>query len=321
MLKDFFLWFYWYPFRLFVQKIPPKNAYRLARIYGVILYYLSSRRRNALRQEFNTVLGGFIGEKDSSKVLRDSLTVLYQNEIEMMLFSELNAENIGNFVKYSGMENLDKALAEGRGVMLLFSHFGANQMIMPAIGYQRYKMSQMSAPATVWVDLLPDKKFSAMEKRALELREAQEMSLPVKHINIFGSIKSVFSCLKKNEVLGIAIDGGAGKDRVAVDFFGVKISLSTGAVRIAMKTGCPVLPTFIVRERDGKHTLIIEPPLNIQDTGKEDAVRSNMLSFIRKLEEYVVKYPSHYLNFLALRRFMEPHEQESEHFFVGKKDS
>jgi lauroyl/myristoyl acyltransferase len=191
-------------------------------------------------------------------------------------------------------------------------------MIMPAIGYRGYKMSQVSAPATVWIEKLPNRRFSSMEKQALELRWKQEQSLPVTHINIFGSLKNIFMCLKKNEVLGIAMDGGGGTTRVDADFLGRKILLSTGAIEIAMRTGCTVLPTFMVRGKNGAHTMIIEPPLDmVSNDDKPKAVRTNTIEFVKRFEAYVVKHPDHYINFMALRIYMEPFDGFP---FITKKE-
>ncbi|MEK7774187.1 MAG: lysophospholipid acyltransferase family protein, partial [Deltaproteobacteria bacterium] len=178
------------------------------------------------------------------------------------------------------------------------------------IGYRGYSMSQVSAPPTVWGEKLPGKK-GAMWKRGLEIRWKHELSLPVKHINVFGTMKEVFLCLKRNEVLGIAMDGGGGKKRVATDFLGRRAFFSTGAMEIAERTRCAVLPTFIVRGGGGGHRLIIEPPMEIS-TG-EDSVERNTAAFVRRLDEYVRRHPCHYLGFLAFRRFME--ENGDEPFF------
>jgi lauroyl/myristoyl acyltransferase len=318
MLKDAFLWFYWYPFRLLVQKIPTKSAYAMAKIAGLVLFYINGQRRRALREILSDIFTGLIKEKNFKKVLQNSFVIYCQNELEVLLFSNLNRYNIRDFVKCSGLENLDKALSGGKGAMLLFAHFGANQMIMPAIGYSGYKMSQVSAPATVWVEKLPNRRFSSMAKQALKLRWTQELSLPVTHINIFGSLKNIFICLKRNEVLGIAMDGGGGATRVGIDFLGNKIFLSTGAIEIAMKTRCTVLPTFMVRGKNGTHTMMIEPPLNmISSDDKPDAVTINMAEFVKRFEVYVASYPDHYLNFIALRTFMEPFDGFP---FITKKE-
>ncbi len=156
-----------------------------------------------------------------------------------------------------------------------------------------------------------------MEKKAWEIRWRQETALPVRHINVFGSLKGAFETLKKNEVLGVAIDGGGGTRRVAVDFLGGKALFSSGAVELAMRTGCPVLPTFMVRNEEGFHTMIVEPPLELSN--REEDIRNNIRLFIEHLERYVLKYPCHYLMFLALRRFMA--EKGDTPFFVTEESA
>lgn len=304
-MKDILLWFYWYPLRNLIQRIPVRCVYSLARISGELLYHVLHHKRKTLEEELYGIFGTNLDKKQAKIAVRRAFISLCQTEAEMMLYSEMNERNIGTFVESIGVENLDNALSGGKGVVLLFAHFGANQMIMPAIGYRGYTMSQLSARPTVWPEKLPDKKFTKMGKKALEIRWAQELSLPVTHINIFGSLKGVFTCLKRNEILGIAVDGGGGKKRVAVDFLGKKAFFSTGAMDIALRTKCTVLPTFMIRCNNGRNKMIIEEPMDIVYTDAEDPIKKNTQVFVKKLEEYVRRYPSHYLNFLSLRTFME----------------
>lgn len=304
--KDILRWLYWYPFRFIIQALPIRVVYLIGNIEGTILYHFSKKRYKSLKSALSSVIKKEdLATKNERGIIRDALKLFCQNELEMFLYAKLNTSLIKNMVVCEGLSYINESLKQGKGVMLLFAHFGANQMIMPAIGYRGYKMYQMSAPPTVWTEKMHNKKFSYMGKRALDIRWEQELSLPVTHINIFGSLKEAFVCLKRNEILGIAIDGGGGKSRVAVNFLGGKALFSTGAIEIAMRTGCVVLPIFMIKGRDGRHIMIIEPPLEIIKERQEGAVEKNITAFVKKLEEYVLTYPSHYLNFLALRKFME----------------
>lgn len=314
MLKDILHWLYWYPFRFFIQAMPVSYLYGMGRIGGIVLFHIFTRKRRLFEEELNKIPPWPLDIRTLKNVIQKSFIEVFRNELEVLIFSKLNPGNIESVVKVSGLENLDNALGQGRGVMLLFAHFGANQMIMPAIGHRGYKMSQLSAPPMVWIEKLPGRKFTYMAKKALELRWAQELSLPVKHINIFGSLKDAFLCLKKNEILGIAIDGGGGKDRVEVDFLGRKALFSKGAIEIAMRTGCAVLPVFMTRDKKGHNTMVIEPQLRLS---KEDTVQRNMERFVERLEWYVIKYLHLYLNFLALRQFMA--EQGDTPFFLTEE--
>ncbi len=307
-LLDVIRFLYWYPFRKFVQLLPFSFVRILGQIGGFMLSRVSKKKRLALEYEISLIYGKNMNKvnKDKfNKSILNSFTILCQNALEVLIYPKLNSNNIDFIIKYYGFNNLDKSLRKGNGVMLLFAHFGANQMIMPAIGYKGYKMSQLSAPSTVWKEKMPNKTFSRMAESALEIRWIQELSLPVKHINIFGSLKDAFLCLKRNEILGIAIDGGGGKDRVVIDFLGKKALFSVGAIEIAMRTGCTVLPVFMVRSKNGKNMMIIEPALKVLTKDEDpNAVKKNISAFVKRLERYVLKYPCHYLNYLVLRRLM-----------------
>jgi KDO2-lipid IV(A) lauroyltransferase len=306
MIKDLLLWIYWHPFKRIVQKIPPGMAHLLARTMGNAAFVLAIRKRRAYERELAAIPGSPREGKELDRILRETFQQVFSNEIEVLRFPMLNTSNIGAVVECRGIEHLDAALARGKGVMLLFGHFGANQMIMPAVGYRGYAMSQMSAPATVWAEKLPNRTFSAMEKESHQLRWNHELSLPVRHINIFGSLKEVFACLKRNEILGVAVDGGGGSHRVAVPFLGRQALISKGAAQIAMRTGCTVLPTFMVRGGSGKNTMIIEPPLDVRRGADADTLAGqNLRLFMERFETYVIRHPSHYLPFLTLRHLME----------------
>ncbi|MFQ5441888.1 MAG: lysophospholipid acyltransferase family protein [Thermodesulfobacteriota bacterium] len=308
-LKDLSIWVYWHPFKGLIQKIPLRYLRHIHGVSDIIIPRALPGKKRLMEGELERVFG--LRQPGAEDIVKRTFSLLIQNELEVLLFPRLNPGNIGQFIEYSGLDNLDTALEGGRGVMLLFAHFGANQMVMPAIGYKGYRMSQMSAPPTVWVEKMPEKKFSPMAKKALELRWEHELSLPVTHVNIFGSLKKALMCLKSNEVLGIAMDGGGGTDKVRVDLLGKKASLSTGAMKIAARSGCAVLPTFMVRGADRRHRIIIEKPLKISGPGDEhEKVRRATACFAKRLEQYVVKYPCHYLNFLTLRKFMETQGEE-----------
>lgn len=273
----------------------------LAHLAGYALYSAAKNKRKA----FIRLCGAF-GIPDANRVAKRACQVHCLNEFEILVYPGLNRSNIGDFSSCEDLWRLDEALKQGRGVMLLFAHFGANQLIMPAIGYRGYKMSQISAPATTWADIQPGRKFSWMEKASLKLRMECELSLPVTHINLFKSIRKAYDCLKGNDILGIAIDGGGGKNRVHAGILGKTFQLSTGAMDLAMRTGCVVMPTFMIREKNGRSRMILEEPLKLHTGGDYDTdLKHNIQMFAARLDEYVRKYPCHYLNFLAWRKHME----------------
>lgn len=293
--KEFLRWLFWYPFRILIQNLPFYSLYLFSSVLAYLSYFLSCGKRHDLEKELSKISPIISGVK-RRQVIRDSFFNHFQNDLEMLVFPRLNAGNIGALVEYSGLEELEKALLEKRGVILVFAHFGANQMIMPALGYKGYRMFQISAPPFMW-----KKDETPMKKAGAKIRWQHQMSLPAKHINVLGSMREAVQCLKSNGILNIALDGGTGKRTAEFDFMGRKVSLSTSLMKFAARTGCPVLPTFMISLPNGKHRLVIEPGMGLREDSQ--GVKGTQ-AFLNRLEEHVAAHPSHYLWFLMMRSRM-----------------
>ncbi|MBF0316647.1 MAG: lysophospholipid acyltransferase family protein [Nitrospirae bacterium] len=283
---------------------PFRMAYLVAGVISRAAFIVARDKRLMVQMEVKRLFPGATRSR-IDMIVKRTLEGFFQSEMEVYLYPRLNKDNIHHLVKCVGARHLEEGVKGGRGTMLLFAHFGANQMVMPAIGYTGHRMCQMSAPATVWIERLPQMKSTLVEKVMLRYKWRNEQSLPVKHINIFGSLREAFMCLKRNEFLGIAIDGGGGKETVDVDFLGRKAHFPTGAIDMALRTGCCILPVFMLRNKGAGNTMIIEPPLEYKtSTDKEADIRYATQLFVNRLEQYVLKRPCHYMYFLAWRSFM-----------------
>lgn len=307
MIKDIVLWLYWIPFRKVAQVAPYGVLMALARFVGLVVSLLFRKQRKARADMLDELgLNGGMG------AVRRSFQVEFQIWFETLLYPKLNPHNIGGIVEIEGKEILDTALEAGKGAMLLFAHFGANQMVMAGIGHRGYTMCQFSTPPSVWVEKMKNRRFSPMKRRSLEIQWEHELSLPVTHINIFGSLKKAFVCLRDNGVLGLAMDGGGGKTRAVVEFFGRKAMFSTGAMDIALRTGCAVIPVFMIRLANGRHRMILRKPLELDPVADHTAetLRGTQL-FASLLEDYTRRYPCHYVSFMVFRRIMEAQENDT----------
>jgi KDO2-lipid IV(A) lauroyltransferase len=306
-LAEAMRWCYWFPFRKLVQALPPGALYALARLAAGLAPRLFPVHTLRYLHELEC-LGLGRGQGERLELARRAFFLRFCLELEVLSFPRLNPGNIGRFVQVEGLERLEAALALGKGAMLVFAHLGANQMVMPALGHRGYKMCQMSAPPTVWTEIFAGRMQSPMRERGRHLRWELEQTLPVTHLNVFGSLKPVFTHLKAGEVLGLALDGGGGKDRMALPFLGQsgqQICLSPGAVRIALKAGCPMLPVLMARTPAGPSRMVIEPPLELV-TGREseESLRANLTLLVARLDDWTRSRPDHYLNYLVWRRVL-----------------
>jgi phosphatidylinositol dimannoside acyltransferase len=68
--------------------------------------------------------------------------------------------------------------------------------------------------------------------------------------------------------------------------------LPTGPLKLAMATGAPIVPTFSVRDPDGRIRLFIEPPIWVED---EASFESGLEAVRAALEKYLRRFPDQWL--------------------------
>jgi len=109
--------------------------------------------------------------------------------------------------------------------------------------------------------------------------------------------QKVVQALSQNRLVGILIDQRAKRSRgVWADFFGRKVPTAPGLAVMAMRSGAPVVPVFIVRDGFQKHRLLIKEPIELVLTGDiQKDVEINTQRFTDTLEAMIRQYPDQWL--------------------------
>jgi KDO2-lipid IV(A) lauroyltransferase len=111
-------------------------------------------------------------------------------------------------------------------------------------------------------------------------------------------LRPAFQCLERNEVLGLAFDGGGGKKWVEVDFLGRKANLSVQPAQIWKKSGAALLPTYVYRAPGEQHHRVVIG----EELPWQGDVQKSLQAFVRIFEQWAWRWPEHYLHFLQMRR-------------------
>jgi KDO2-lipid IV(A) lauroyltransferase len=106
-------------------------------------------------------------------------------------------------------------------------------------------------------------------------------------------VNKSIEALRNNEIVFIPIDQNFGSGGVFVDFFGAKAATATGPVVLAQRTKAALLACFIIRQKDDRHKIIFEPPLNLEQGQdfRETAV-INIQRLTNIIESYIRRYPA-----------------------------
>ena len=246
------------------------------------------------------------GDLDASPevVVRRAMRLRMFNELEVLRYPSLNCGNIDETVIVEGREHLDRALEGGKGAIVMIGHFGANQLIMPALGHRGYSMNQLSASPTAWASIRSDGRVNPVWQKVQQRRWLLEKSLPAKHIDVFGFLRPAYRCLEKNEVLGLAFDGGGGSRWVEMPLGRRRAWVSTQPWQLARSTGAAVVPTIVLRLPWQRiHRVIMKSPMRVAKTvDRLGDVAQAAEAFGRWFTRRLVRHPDHYLPYLLLRR-------------------
>jgi len=326
-LKDISRWIFWYPLRWFLAALPIGMAYKIADIMAEIVYHLNRRRREKTRSELLRMnLGRTLSETEIEAIIKEGVRMFFLNQIDVLLYPKLMKEPIDKYTELIGKEHLQQALAQGKGVVLAHIHSGNPQMLMPALGHRGYTLNQVGlSPEDLQEEMdsenhIPESLKVAkkparlndngmppptpMLKKVLELMHSLELALPAHYVYLGKSLLPAFRCLKRNELLAIAIDGAGGKNRIFLELAGRKASFSKGPAAIALREGAVILPLYTKRVAPSyRHQVIIGEPLALEKTGDPDndvVVNTNILA--ARFSQFISQEPGQYARLLGYKR-------------------
>lgn len=279
--------------RHLLRFLPLKFIHLLGDLCGRIMI---GSKIKVMKKDMLMLLGDGI-EKDIDAVMVNTMRNFRKDLLEIWTFPSLNRSKINRLAYFEGIEHLDAALAKGKGVFLCVTHFGSWKIVLPALGYNGYKVNQIAANPLVFVGKDEDYCHNLIMEQELK----SEASLPADFIYLSAdkSIRPIFKALDKNEIVVVSLDGVVGQRRLTVPFLNGQIMLSTGTAYMSHSSGAPMLPCFMVRQNDNRHKIIIHPPFETQEIADKDAYANAWTNSFGKLfSEYVKKYPDHYARFL-----------------------
>ncbi|MGH2364744.1 MAG: lysophospholipid acyltransferase family protein [Chloroflexota bacterium] len=182
-----------------------------------------------------------------------------------------------------------EALARGKGAVIVSAHFG-NWDLAAAVGAR-----------VCTVHALADRFGSPRLDR---LVNSFRSSLGVQVIPIERPLKRTLRALKRGEAVAFLVDKPVARDGVVVQFFGSPVQIPGGAGFFALRTGAPILPAFVWRERGGVFRGKVLPAILPTHTGQpERDLQRAMQQVMAAIEDMVRAQPEHWYMF---RRMWQP---------------
>lgn len=274
-----------------IPRLPRRFILSLSGVIGFIAWLVASKARKQATANMLHVLGSEVrttpaGRNRLRKTVRGMFKNNVRNYLEMFYLSSMSPHQLIHVLSdIEGIEHLEKALALGKGVILVSAHIGPFNYLSQWFAAKGYA-------TTIPVERLPD-------ERMLNLQLALRGGNGVSFTPLGGSapIRAMIQALRKNQLVLITGDRAVVGEHIERAFFGATAQLPGGPVELAQRTDAAILCAFGWREPDNR----IGGKFFPVSLALPDEERSNFDTLERKIiesmEEIISTYPEQWVVF------------------------
>jgi len=275
---------FFYIIYVLLRVLPLGLQERLGDFLGRMFCRLSPGHVKLMVSNLRKAFGDRYSPAELENIAVRSIQNMVKSTFEFTRFPVYSREDIIRMVEFTpeDEENMRNALAGGKGVVLASAHFG-NWELLAA------RLVILGTPMTAVGRTQND---SVLNDYIVKMRTSKGTKNIPRGVPMYEHITGL---LANNELVGLVSDQNAGNKGLFVDFFGSKVSAFKGPGLFALRTGCKIIPVFIVRKGYEKHRGFICPAVEIKPTGDagKDIVAYTQ-AYTKIIEEFVDKYPDHW---------------------------
>lgn len=269
-----------------LRVIPAPPVRWLARACARIGFAVA-RGRRAVLLENQRFLSPNASPRERRARARRTMVHLADAAVDLFRLPSAPREELRELVTISGRDHLDRAIAMGRGVIVVTGHLGPYELggaWLALSGYPVHAMVEELTPET---------------NAALSLyREATGMKLLSRN----RGTRAALRLLREQQLVLLVADRvvGEGSDGVLARFGAGERAVPTGPAALALATGAPIVVGTITRtgSRAPRYLVQLEPPIVAEATSDGRADRERLTRRVaERLAAAVVAHPDEWFVF------------------------
>jgi len=250
---------------------------------GRVSYSFARNSRKLVLEHLTLAFANEKSEKEIKNLSRKVFEMLGKNAGEMLRATRVNTlADLEKFLTTEGLENYDKAIVKGKGLIFLTCHLGAFDLQVSNMALRGLNPNIIGTP-------LKDERLNELlwnyrnMHGAIAIERGRETFRLIKVLKSGGSV-------------ALLIDQDTKVKSRFVNFFGKPAATPVGATVLAMKTGAAVVPTYVYLGEDWKQHMHILPEIPMRNTGDEEAdMVYNTQTLTSFIEETIRKHPDQWV--------------------------
>jgi lauroyl/myristoyl acyltransferase len=262
---------------------------------GYLAYYLFPPMRRRLDDKIAETMPEITEPREVSRIGRRACCTIIMPSLELILLRN-HCDLYMRGLQVEGLEYLDRADQEGRGVILAGIHQGANAARIAVMSL----LGKVYTPIFLYPEESPVAGYyGAMLRYGHALGCDEEEPVFWTGHDTFRRVKEH---LRRGKRVGIDIDVPG---RRVTDFFGRSAALADGIARFALDTGAAIIPFQLLQGSKAlEHRLIIHPPVECILSGdREKDIEVIMDKVVSVAEAMIREAPGQWMSWFGVRGF------------------
>ncbi len=251
---------------------------RLGALIGRLLFSVDVTRKRVVMENLSLSFAGKMSPEEIEETAGRVFENLGRVFFEVCWAWRLDPENWPEFFRIEGREHMEAALGKGRGVLSLTAHFGNWELLTIAGFILGVNLGIVYRPLD----------FPPLDRLIIDLRTR----LGAEVIPRERSLRRLLSLLRRNGTAALLMDQNVDwYEGVFVDFFGRPACTSKGMALLALKSGAPVVPVFMVREKDGFVVRFLPEIQPVATGDRTKDIEDSTQRYTKAIEDMVRQYP------------------------------
>ncbi len=265
--------------------LPRRIMLGMAVLIGTFYWAVMKRDREAVHLNLSRVLAN---PQDIRKAVRRTFIHYAKYLVDYTRMDLLTRENFDGLVQtFQGKEHIERAIARGKGALILTAHLGNWEVGGVFLKLMGYPLTVITAP-----DVAPE-----LQDYRTRLRQGREIKVVILSDALSSSI-SVLQALKENELVALLADRELFNKGIPVKFLGQEVYFPIGPALLAYLAGADLIPTFVLLGSNNQYLCLAEPPVDLQRTGNRDAdLAENVQRIASIMERFIRVYPDQWFTF------------------------
>jgi Kdo2-lipid IVA lauroyltransferase/acyltransferase len=257
--------------------LPFRAASALGAAIGRFAWRVLPRERYKTLAHLRLAFGNEKSEKELERIGLRTFDHYGRCVAEWVKIDHLIA-HLDEYVATEGYEHLDRALAAGKGTIIIAAHFGNWELMAGHGALKGYPGTGIARKIYL----------EHYDQLIVNLRKKMKLETIYRHEHP----RRILEALHQNRMLGFVVDQAIDDvEQIPVQFFGRPAWTPVAPVRFARATGAAMIPVFMIRE-GLKHRIVVEPPIPLVETGDRKAdIAANTQAWVAVQERYIRRYP------------------------------